>query len=136
MSNPEPGSNSRQVQYGSLFLSIPGSFCSGLSLSTWGANNAAPHVRRATAVAIGFTFSNSGGILTTWLLGSLSPPPRYTKATITLLVFSVLIAVFTLTNLFYLWSQNRKKAIIRTTTSRADEKKGLGDKSAWFVYNL
>jgi hypothetical protein len=80
--------------------------------------------------------TNSGGILATWLLGSLSPPPLYTKATITLLVFSVLMLLFTMGNTYYLWSQNRKKAVIRATMSRGEEKYGLGDRSAWFIYNL
>ncbi|KAF7359095.1 MFS domain-containing protein [Mycena sanguinolenta] len=68
-------SKNHHVQYGSLFLSIPGTYAMAPAISTWNANNAAPHVRRATAIAIGFIMTNSGGILATWLLGSLSPPP-------------------------------------------------------------
>ncbi|KAG9218335.1 hypothetical protein CCMSSC00406_0007294 [Pleurotus cornucopiae] len=126
------GSTSSSVQYGSLFLSITGTYCSAPALSTWSANNAAPHVRRATAIAIGFIMTNSGGILATWLLGSLSPPPRYTKATITLLVFSVLMVVFSAFNLLYLWRQNQKKARFRASNTQSDEPEGLGDRSACF----
>ncbi|KAF7324460.1 MFS domain-containing protein [Mycena sanguinolenta] len=68
-------SKNHHVQYGSLFLSIPGTYAMAPAISTWNANNAAPHVRRATAIAIGFIMTNSGGILATWLLGSLSPAP-------------------------------------------------------------
>lgn len=124
------------MQYGSLFLSIPGTYCAAPALSTWSANNAAPHVRRATAIAIGFIMTNSGGILATWLLGSLSAPPRYTKATVTLLVFCIVMVFLSAANLAYLWSQNKKKAAIREKSERKDEAKGLGDRSAWFVYNL
>ncbi|KAG6867823.1 hypothetical protein C0993_010653 [Termitomyces sp. T159_Od127] len=124
------------VKYGSLFLSITGAYCAAPALSTWSANNATPYTRRATAIAIGFIMTNSGGILATWLLGSLSPPPLYTKATITLLIFSVLMIVFTAFNIVFLTMQNRKKAQIRATTSREQEKPGLGDRSAWFVYTL
>jgi sugar phosphate permease len=130
------GSHSFHVQYGSLFLSIPGTYAMAPTISTWNANNAAPHVRRATAIAIGFIMTNSGGILATWLLGSLSPPPRYTKATKMLLIFSVMMAFFSALNVIYLQRENKKKAAVRTHTSRHQEEAGLGDKSAWFVYSL
>jgi hypothetical protein len=124
------------MRYASLFLSIPGSYCSAPALATWNANNTAPHARRATAIAIGFIMTNSGGILATWLLGSLSPPPLYRKATITLLIFSVLMVPIAGANMYYLRLQNKRKATIRITMMRNREIPGLGDKSAWFVYNL
>ncbi|KXN86821.1 hypothetical protein AN958_09557 [Leucoagaricus sp. SymC.cos] len=130
------GSKRHSVQYGSLFFSIPGTYIVAPTISTWLANNATPHTRRASAIAIGFILTNSGGILATWLLGSLSPPPRYTKATITLLVFSIMMAVFSALNWWYLWDQNRKKRAIRQTMTRSQEDPRLGDKSAWFEYNL
>jgi hypothetical protein len=80
--------------------------------------------------------TNSGGILSTWLLGSLSPAPRYTKATITFIVFSAATIVAAALNLFYLKAQNKKKAEVRAMTSRENEKDGFGDRSAWFVYSL
>lgn len=132
----QSGSKSHHVQYGSLFLSIPGTYTTAPTLSAWGSNNAAPQTRRATAIAIGFIMTNSGGILATWLLGSLSAAPRYTSATITLLVFSIVMALFGGANLYYLWSQNKKKAEIRKTMTHEQEKPGLGDRSAWYVYNL
>lgn len=130
------GSKNHHIQYGSLFLSIPGTYLAAPTLSTWSANNAAPHTRRATAIAIGFIMTNSGGILATWLLGSLSPAPRYTKATIVLLIFSIIMVVVSLMNTYYLWDQNKKKRIIRERMTRSEEKPGLGDRSAWFEYNL
>jgi len=130
------GSTNHHVQYGSLFLSIPGTYAMAPAISTWNANNSAPHVRRATAIAIGFIMTNSGGILATWLLGSLSPPPRYTKATKLLLIFSVLMGFFGAVNVVYLKSQNKKKAEVRGRLTRHEETTGLGDKSAWFVYSL
>jgi len=131
------GSNSRHVQYGSLFFSITGAYSGAATLATWNANNATPHTRRATTIAIGFIMTNSGGILATWLLGDLSPAPKYRNATITLLIFSTLMVLFSAVNLVYLWDQNRRKRAIRATTmSREHEKPGLGDKSAWFEYNL
>jgi hypothetical protein len=130
------GSQSHSVQYGSLFLSIPGTYMVAPTLCTWLANNAAPHTRRATAIAIGFILTNSGGILATWLLGSLSPAPRYTMATIVLLVFSVIMVIFSALNLLYLVDQNMKKRAIREGMTKSEEDPKLGDRSAWFEYNL
>ncbi|KAJ6630309.1 major facilitator superfamily domain-containing protein [Mycena sp. CBHHK59/15] len=112
------GSSNHHVQYGSLFLSIPGTYLMAPAISTWNANNAAPHVRRATAIAIGFIMTNSGGILATWLLGSLSPAPKYTKATKILLIFSVLMGVFALLNIVHLTRETGRR------------------RRAWFVYSL
>jgi hypothetical protein len=130
------GAHTNAVRYGSLFLSITGVYCSAPALSTWSANNAAPHTRRATAIAIGFIMTNSGGILATWLLGSLSKAPLYRNATITLLIFSIFMVLIAGANTYYLWLQNKKKAQIRATMARSEEKPGLGDRSAWFIYNL
>ena len=82
--------------------------------------------------------ANSGGILATWLLGgTLSPPPRYTKATIVLLVLSIVGLLSAAANLVYLRVENKKKAVKRSLASgREIEESGLGDKSAWFVYSL
>jgi hypothetical protein len=80
--------------------------------------------------------TNSGGILATWLLGSLSPGPRYTIATKVLLAFSVMMLVVSAMNTLYLWDQNRKKAQIRSKIGKSQELPGLGDKSAWFEYAL
>lgn len=130
------GATTPHVQYGSLFFSISGTYLAAPTLSTWSANNAAPHARRATAIAIGFIMTNSGGILATWLLGSLSPAPRYLKATRTLLTFSVLMFLLSGMNTCYLWNQNKKKKNIRVTSKKDEEKPGLGDLSAWFEYAL
>ncbi|KAG1860508.1 major facilitator superfamily domain-containing protein [Suillus tomentosus] len=129
-------SESHHVRYGSLFLTISGSYCGAPPVITWVANNSAPHVRRATSVAIAFIMTNSGGILATWLLGSLSPAPNYTKATITFIIMSVGMVILSFTTLAYFWHQNRLKADRRRFSTPEEEPKGLGDKSAWFVYNL
>jgi len=129
-------SHSKAVLYGSLFLTVGGINCSSPALAAWVANNVSPHVRRATALAVLSGVTNSGGILSTWLLGSLSKAPRYTSGTITLLVFSVAMTVFAALTLWYLWNENKRKKIIRETTVPADEPEGLGDRSAWYEYIL
>ncbi|KAF5355607.1 hypothetical protein D9757_012906 [Collybiopsis confluens] len=130
------GSKSTHVQYGSLFFSITGAYTAAPTASAWNAVNIAPETRRATVIAIGFVLTNSGGILSTWLLGSLSPAPRYTNGTITLLVFSVASGALCVANIFYLLAQNIRKAKTRQSIHREEEKAGLGDRSAWFIYNL
>lgn len=130
------GSDKQTVQYCSLFFSISGIYSTGPVLSAWASNNSAPHTRRATAIATGFITSNVAGILVTWLFGSLSAAPRYHSATIVLLISSVGIGLFAAANVAYLVQQNRLKAEVRRTLRRAEEKKGLGDQSAWFEYML
>lgn len=130
------GSTKKWVLYGSMFLTVGGINCSSPALAAWLANNTAPHVRRATAIAFLSMVTNGGGVLSTWLLGSLSAPPRWTKAMTVLLVFSILMGVFMGINLYYLWDQNKKKKVIRETTVKEDEPIGLGDRSAWFEYIL
>ncbi|GLB41450.1 putative major facilitator superfamily protein [Lyophyllum shimeji] len=129
-------STNPHVQYGSLFFSISGISCSGPSLSTWLSNNAAPQVRRATAIALGFVMSNVGAILALWLFGSWSKPPRYTSGTIVLLVSACMMTFLSFCNLLYLRSQNRKKALARQERTKETEATGLGDRSAWFIYTL
>ena len=46
------GSFVNHTRYGSLFLAVPGTFCIGPPLGTWIANNAAPMIRRGTALAL------------------------------------------------------------------------------------
>jgi len=135
-SSYHPGSSSLHVKYGSLFFGVSGAYSAAPAGATWISNNSAPHTRRATAVAIGVMMSNAGGILVTWLFGTLSPAPLYRKACITMLIFSVLLVLIAGMNIWYLAVQNRKKAEVRQSMEREEEKRGLGDKSAWFIYSL
>jgi len=129
-------STSKHVRYGSLFFSVSGSYSAAPALITWVANNSAPHVRRATAVAVGAIMTQAGGLLATWLLGTLSPAPNYTSATITFIIMSVFIVIFSVANVVYLWRENRLKAERRQRMTKEEEPEGLGDRSAWFIYSL
>ncbi|KAN0085884.1 Major facilitator superfamily domain containing protein [Tylopilus felleus] len=130
------GITSKHVRYGSLFFSVSGSYSAAPALITWVANNSAPHVRRATAVAVGAIMTQAGGLLATWLLGTLSPAPNYTSATITFIIMSVFIVIFSVANVVYLWRENRLKAERRQRMTKEEEPEGLGDRSAWFIYSL
>lgn len=46
------------------------------------------------------------------------------------------MGVFVAFTLWYLWSQNQKKKVIRETTRQEEESEGLGDRSAWYEYIL
>ncbi|EIW55358.1 MFS general substrate transporter [Trametes versicolor FP-101664 SS1] len=125
------------VRYGSLFLLVPGTYCIGPPLGTWMANNSAPLIRRATALALLPVMTNMGSILSTWLLGSISPAPRYTSATITLLVFQIGIMGCAALNVAWLSRENARKA--RERLAAGDGKHeivGAGNDSIWFEYVL
>ncbi|KAK0229419.1 major facilitator superfamily domain-containing protein [Armillaria nabsnona] len=125
-------SSSAKTQYGSLFLSIPGVYTSTPTLSTWNAMNSAPHVRRATAIAIAFMMSNAGGILSTWILGSLSTAPKYVLGTRVMIAFSSGIALGSALCLgYFVWMNQKKKKML------GQEIKGMdGDLAPTFVYLL
>ncbi|KAI6109500.1 major facilitator superfamily domain-containing protein [Pisolithus sp. B1] len=127
---------SQHVKYASLLFSVTGAYASAPAEITWVANNSAPHVRRASSVAFVSVASNAGGILAIWLLGSLSPAPNYTAATITFIAMSIGLVVVSSLNLLYLVRENRAKAQIRLSMTKHDEPEHLGDRSAWFVYTL
>ncbi|KAG6917093.1 hypothetical protein DXG01_003982 [Tephrocybe rancida] len=55
------------------FAMYLGAYSATPAFSIWSANNAAPYTCRAAAIAIGFIVTNTGGVLATWLLGTLSP---------------------------------------------------------------
>ena len=75
-------------------------------LSTWNANNVQPHYRRATAVALGYIATNSGGILSTWLF---TDPPHFRKATHVNLIFSLAMAACSVGIVFYFKVRNAEK---------------------------
>ncbi|KAG6852939.1 hypothetical protein C0991_008011 [Blastosporella zonata] len=115
-------SPSMNVKWGSLFLTISGAYTTNPTLATWNANNTAAYTRRATSIAFAVGTTNFGGIFATWLFGTLSTAPLYRNATITLLAFSVMIIFTTATTIVYLNAQNRRKALVRETSSIEDEK--------------
>ena len=129
------GSDNNAVRYGSLFLLVPGTYSAAPPLAAWTANNTAPHVRRATALALLTVATNAGGILSTWLFAALSAAPRYTAASVVLLVFQVGGLVCAVVNGVYLVGRNREKRRVRDEVGR-EERDGMGDDSVWFEYKL
>ncbi|KAI0739201.1 MFS general substrate transporter [Daedaleopsis nitida] len=132
------GSFVNHTRYGSLFLAVPGAYCVGPPLGTWMANNTAPLVRRGTALALLTTMTNLGSILSTWLLGALSPAPRYTSATVTLIVFQVATVLCAAVNMAWLTSENRRKERVQAggEEPRPERPGAVANESAWFKYVL
>ncbi|KAG9312678.1 major facilitator superfamily domain-containing protein [Chiua virens] len=129
-------SKSNHVRYASLFFSCNGAFGVVPAMLTWLANNCSPHTRRATAIAVTYIAAQLGGILATWLLGYISPGPKYTVATLTFVVMSVCSFVTSAVLFMYLRQENRLKAHKRQVMKKEDEPEDLGDRSAWFIHTL
>ncbi|TFK89282.1 MFS general substrate transporter [Polyporus arcularius HHB13444] len=132
-------SEQNSIRYFSLFLAVPGSFSACPALATWQSNNTAPLVRRSAAIAFGSTLTTFGGILSVWLYGSISAPPGYTSATITLLAFQIGIVLCALSALAYLKTENRRKKLAREEyVHQHGERPPHGDpvsnESIWFEY--
>ncbi|KAK0219737.1 major facilitator superfamily domain-containing protein [Armillaria nabsnona] len=124
------GSKSHDVRYGSLFLFVTGVYCIPPSLLAWAANNSAPRFRRAAVIAFLLSSTSLGGILATWLFGSLSKPPNYNNATIVSIVFSAATIVAALANILWLNAQNKKRRGVANPGPISD------DRSDGFLYKL
>ncbi|KAL2817690.1 major facilitator superfamily domain-containing protein [Aspergillus cavernicola] len=65
---------STPLRYAALILLVTGIYAAAPCLISWIPNNSAGHVRRATAVAIGFISTSSGGVMSTWIYPASSKP--------------------------------------------------------------
>lgn len=136
------GSTRAKIRYAPLFFSISGIYLSATTACTWLANNVTHHLRRATALAFGLAMSNVGGILATWLFGSLSMPPHYRTGTLVLMIFGVVNFFGTIFCMVYFTMKNLQKKKTRQSipegekATRVLEEKRKGDGSAFFVYTL
>ncbi|BGO92174.1 hypothetical protein NBRC10512v2_004440 [Rhodotorula toruloides] len=129
---------STAVRYVSLFLAITSVYSTAPALVTWLPNNSAGHYRKATAVALGFIMTNSGGIASTWLFPT-NEGPRYYKATSVLISMTLVVALFAFLNLLYLRRENAKKAELREANGGevdAESWREKGDRHEHFVYSM
>jgi predicted MFS family arabinose efflux permease len=81
------------MRYTALCLMITGVYSSAPSLISWMPNNTAAHVRRATAVALGFILTNVGGIVSTWIYPKSAAPGYKFAAKFNLSMVCITIAV-------------------------------------------
>jgi hypothetical protein len=111
-------------------------------LITWLSNDAAAHTRRATAVALSFTATNLGGIVSTWIYPR-SSAPRYRFAA----RFNLALNCFTLLgialNIVLLRRRNNEKVIRRgeilagiDDLDAHEQYEILGDRHPDFKYTL
>ncbi|RPD70848.1 MFS general substrate transporter [Lentinus tigrinus ALCF2SS1-7] len=128
-------SDQTSLRYMSLFLAVPGSLCAWPALATWLVNNTAPIVRRTTAIAFSGTITQFGGILSVWLYGTISAPPDYTSATVTLLAFQIGVVICAMLCFVYLGSENRRKKLAREAYGeRPPHEVPVSNESIWFEY--
>ncbi|KAL4883208.1 major facilitator superfamily domain-containing protein [Aspergillus karnatakaensis] len=128
------------VRYSALILLVTGIYSSAPCLISWVPNNTAGHVRRATAVALGFTSTSSGGVLSTWIYPKSSAPyynvgARFNLALIVIMLVGIVVQVFLLR-----WLNGRKES--RRTeilhglegVSYEEQFEALGDKHPEYRY--
>jgi hypothetical protein len=143
---PHAGSKNKHTAYAALFLEIMGSYGSIACLVTWLANNAQPHYRRATAVAVSFFSANIGGMVSPWFF---TDPPRFHKATSINLGISlggaatsaIVIVYFRAANakkrkLVENYLQTQGKGLERGEWDSPEERRRLGDRHPRFEYTL
>ncbi|PPR06287.1 hypothetical protein CVT24_001093 [Panaeolus cyanescens] len=127
-------SRNKYILYGSLFFTVSGSYPMGPLGAGWAANNSEPHYRRATSIGLGFVASSCGAILSTWRFPT-KEGPRFTKTTITTLVFALATGLVAIINMIYLNRQNQLKIKRREELlapyADDNEKAGYDQKKAW-----
>lgn len=79
------GLEGKWKMYGALYFMVPGIYAASPVGCAWVANNAEPHYRRASAIAIGFMSTSAGGILSTWRFPT-KEGPKFTNTAIMMLV--------------------------------------------------
>jgi predicted MFS family arabinose efflux permease len=137
-------SSSVAAHYTALCLMITGIYSTSPGLISWLPNNAAASTRRATAVAMGFIASNSGGILSTWIYPE-SAAPGYKFAAKLNLAFAFITIGLAAVEIFLLrWMNQRKQSeqyredALRglEATSPEEQYDVLGDGHPDFKYTL
>ena len=95
-------------RYAGIIFLVTGIYASGPSLISWIPNNSAGHTRRATAIAMGFVCTNSGGILSTWIYPRSDAPYYGTGAAVNLSMVVIQI-VGSAAHIAWLVMKNREK---------------------------
>ncbi|OAL39843.1 hypothetical protein AYO20_00755 [Fonsecaea nubica] len=122
------------VRYFGIHLTVAGIYSSVPVYLSWGSNNFSGHYRRATGVAAIFVFTNSGGILSTWLFRASEAPSFQTAYIINLALLCVLLVSGTGLSLYYLRQNKIRDGFVR---SGRFEEYGMdkdGDQHLFFRY--
>ncbi|KAL4980300.1 major facilitator superfamily domain-containing protein [Aspergillus desertorum] len=97
------------LRYAALILLVTGIYAAAPCLISWVPNNTAGHVRRATAVALGFVNTSSGGVLSTWIYPKSSAPYYTLGATVNLALIAVSLVGLVLQMGVLIWLNWRKE---------------------------
>ncbi|KAI0808099.1 MFS general substrate transporter [Fomes fomentarius] len=143
------GSESDHVRYGAFLLAVPCVLAIQPALPAWVANNTPQMACRVIAVSCVSLSAVFGSILSLWLFGPISSPPKYASATVTIMVFHVGILGCAAGTMVYVVKENRKKARAREAYASAQMKNGaegvilaeedrgeMTNTSIWFEYVL
>ncbi|CAG8605820.1 6724_t:CDS:2, partial [Scutellospora calospora] len=102
-------SNSPAAHYTALCLMITGIYSTCPSLISWMPNNAAASTKRATAVAMAFISSNSGGILSTWNYPESAAPGYKLAAKLNLAFSCITVGLVACEIALLRWKNQRKQ---------------------------
>lgn len=100
------------VRYGSLFISLAGSYGAVPCLSAWMANNSEPYARKEVTLALGPSLSSLGGLVAVWIFAA-ARKPKYTLPTVISIIFSIGILLCTVLNMLWLAHAERVKVAKR-----------------------
>lgn len=108
------------VRYAALVVLVTGVYSCAPCLISWVPNNSAGYTRRATAVAMGFISTSSGGILSTWIYPEADAPYYQlgAKFNLSLVVIGMGLTAAQVGLLVFL---NRRKTVTRTRILRGLE---------------
>ncbi|OAX82156.1 hypothetical protein ACJ72_03490 [Emergomyces africanus] len=128
------------ARYASIFLLVTGIYSTAPSFISWVTNNTAGHVRRATAIAMIFVSTNSGGIVSTWIYPQ-KDGPYYLFAAKFNLALIIITIVLCGVQVFWLKRLNQRKlenpdAILGDVAGMGLDVQmdKLGDRHPEFVY--
>lgn len=130
------------VRYTSLFFLITGVYSTAPSLISWVPNNTAAHVRRATAIAMAFIYTNTGGIVSTWIFPR-KDAPYYSFAAEFIMSLILISMALIAANIWLLRRYNKQKDdptwrenILRDVSDLSESKQleKLGDRHPNFRY--
>lgn len=124
------------VRYFGIHLCVAGIYSAVPTYLAWASNNFSGHYRRATGVATVFVFTNSGGILSTWLFRASEAPTYNTAYIINLSFLCIFLAAGTGLSLYYRRQNNIRNEFVQS--GRIDEfgTDKDGDRHVFFRYIL
>jgi len=99
------GSSIGSVRYGGVVLLSMGTYSLAPVLLSWISNLSSPHYKRATITGLAIMFTNSGGILSTWLWQNGTSKGYL----VNLILSSVSIFILILLELYLLWQRKGRK---------------------------